>query len=75
MITILLLVVGGDYVYFTGYQPYQRFNHQTRYGIGIILRSIWRVIFPVLKSAGTVASKEASSSGTRIPDKVEQGEI
>ncbi|HKO65851.1 MAG TPA: hypothetical protein VJU13_11665 [Candidatus Nitrosocosmicus sp.] len=66
-------VGGGDYAYFTGYQPYQRFN-QTGYGLGDILRSIWRVIFPVLKSAGTVASKEALSTGTRILDKMEQGE-
>ena len=64
---------GGDYEFFRGYQPYQRFN-QTGYGLGDILRSIWRAIFPVLKSAGTAAGKEALSTGTRILDKMEQGE-
>lgn len=64
---------GGEYAFFQGYQPYQRLN-QTGYGLGDILRSIWRAVFPVLKSAGAAAGKEALSTGTRILDKVEQGE-
>ena len=66
----------GDYAYFKGLQPYQRgFGYNQRgAGLGDILRSLWRTIFPVLKSAGTTLGKEALTTGSRILEKVTEGE-
>ena len=66
----------GEYNYFRGSSPYQRGYgyHQTGAGVGDFLRSIWRAILPSLKSVGKVLGREALSTGSRVLDKVAQGE-
>ena len=60
---------GGEITYFKGASPYQRGA-----GFGDVLRGLWRVLLPVLKSVGKTAGIEALSTGSRILDKVSQGD-
>ena len=67
---------GGEISYFKGVPPYQRGYGYRQRGAGIsdILKSLWRTFLPVLKSAGSTVGKEALSTGSRILDRVAQGE-
>ena len=67
---------GGEINYFKGLPPYQRgYGYRQRgAGIGAILRSLWRTLLPALKSAGSTVGKEALFTGSRILDKIAQGE-
>lgn len=67
---------GGEINYFKGLPPFQRgYGYRQRgAGIGSILRSLWRTLLPALRSAGTTVGKEALSTGSRILDKIAQGE-
>ena len=60
---------GGEITYFKGLPPYQRGA-----GLGDVLRGLWRTFLPLLKSAGKTVGKEALSTGSRILDKVAQGD-
>ena len=66
----------GEYNYFRGSSPYQRGYgyRQTGAGVGDFLRTLWRAVLPSLKSAGKVLGQEALSTGSRVLDKVAQGE-
>ena len=67
---------GGEITYFKGLPPYQRGYGYRQRGAGIsdVLRGLWRTFLPLLKSAGSSMGKEALSTGSRILDKVAQGE-
>ena len=66
----------GEYEFFKGLPPYQRgFGYQQKgAGLGDILRSVWRILLPVLKTTGSNIGKEALSTGSRILEKVAEGE-
>lgn len=76
--------LSGENLYFFKGSPYQRGygNHRRIYGkywqrgagIGDILRSLWRILFPVLKNIGQSVGQEGVSTGGRILDKLSQGE-
>lgn len=69
-------LLSEPYHYFHGLAPYQRGygRQQIGGGIGDVLRSVWRVLLPVIRRVAPVISREALSTGQRIIDKVEQGE-
>ena len=64
----------GEYNYFRGAMPFQRGYGQSGAGVGDFLRSLWRALMPSLKSAGKTVGREALSTGSRILEKVAQGE-
>ena len=66
----------GDYSIFYGARPYQRgFGYYQRgAGISDFFRTLWRVMLPLVKTAGKAMGEEALSTGSRILDKVAHGE-
>jgi hypothetical protein len=64
-----------DYNYFHG-RPFQRgFGYyQNGAGLSDFLRTLWRAFLPVMKSAGKEVGKEALSAGSRLIEKVVDGE-
>jgi hypothetical protein len=67
---------GADYNYFHGSKAFQRgFGYyQNGAGLSDFLRTLWRAFLPVMKSAGKEVGKEALSAGSRLIDKVIDGE-
>lgn len=68
-------LLGEPYNYFKGLAPYQRGygRYQKGEGIGAILRGLWRMLRPVLRTAGKAVAKETLSTGGRILEKMEEG--
>jgi hypothetical protein len=68
---------GAEYNYFHGSsKPFQRgFGYyQNGAGLSDFLRTLWRAFLPVMKTAGKEVGKEALSAGSRLIDKVVEGE-
>lgn len=64
----------GETTYFKGV-PYQRgYGFQRGGGMGDILRNVWRFLLPVLKTTGSIVGKEALLTGSRVLEKVAEGE-
>jgi hypothetical protein len=65
-----------DYNYFHGAKPFQRgFGYyQNGAGLSDFLRTLWRAFLPVMKSAGHSLGTEAISTGSRVLNKVLEGE-
>jgi hypothetical protein len=66
---------GGDITYFRGLPPYQRgYGYRQRgAGVGDVLRSLWRVLLPVFKTAGQTVGREALTTGNKILDNLAEG--
>jgi hypothetical protein len=75
-----LLAVDDDgklrepYTYFRGLDYQRGYGRQIGGGVGDVLRSIWRYLLPVVRTAGTTLGREALSTGERIIDKIAEGE-
>jgi hypothetical protein len=69
-------VGAGEYSVFYGANPYQRGFGYYQHGSGIsdFFRTLWRAMLPLVKSTGKAMGQEALSTGSRILEKVAQGE-
>ena len=65
-------LLSEPYTYYRGL-PWQRGYGQRGAGIGSVLRILWRMLRPAVKTAGKAMANEALNTGSRIMEKVDQG--